>query len=87
MPDPYFSLSKEDQAALLGLHAPDLDMQPIILEKDIWLCWTLEQLFSMPAHLPMAFKGGTSLAKVYKAIDRFSEDVDITLDYRGLANP
>lgn len=30
----------------------------------------------------MAFKGGTSLSKVYGAIDRFSEDVDITLDYR-----
>ena len=30
----------------------------------------------------MAFKGGTSLSKVYDIIDRFSEDVDITLDYR-----
>ncbi len=32
----------------------------------------------------MAFKGGTSLSKVFGAIARFSEDVDITLDYRGL---
>ncbi len=31
----------------------------------------------------MAFKGGTSLSKVYGIIDRFSEDVDITLDYRA----
>ena len=31
----------------------------------------------------MAFKGGTSLSKVYGVIDRFSEDVDITLDYRA----
>lgn len=31
----------------------------------------------------MAFKGGTSLSKVYRAIDRFSEDIDVTLDYRG----
>ncbi len=34
----------------------------------------------------MAFKGGTSLSKVFGAIARFSEDVDITLDYRGLDN-
>jgi predicted nucleotidyltransferase component of viral defense system len=32
----------------------------------------------------MAFKGGTSLSKVYKAIDRFSEDIDVTVDYRSL---
>lgn len=38
----------------------------------------------MPDRLPMAFKGGTSLSKVFGAIARFSEDVDITLDYRGL---
>lgn len=31
----------------------------------------------------MAFKGGTSLSKVYGAINRFSEDIDVTLDYRG----
>lgn len=38
----------------------------------------------MPGRLPMAFKGGTSLSKVFGVISRFSEDVDITLDYRGL---
>ena len=32
----------------------------------------------------MAFKGGTSLSKVHGAIKRFSEDVDITVDFRGL---
>ena len=55
----------------------------IILEKDIWVCWVLQALFSMPDSHPMAFKGGTSLSKVYRIIDRFSEDVDVTLDYRA----
>jgi hypothetical protein len=87
MPDSFFGLSREDQAALLRLHAPSLDMEPFVVEKDIWVCWALEQLFSMPGRLPMAFKGGTSLSKVYKAIDRFSEDIDITLDYRGFGEP
>ena len=34
----------------------------------------------------MAFKGGTSLSKVYGIIDRFSEDVDVTLDYRAFGD-
>lgn len=55
-----------------------------MLEKDVWVCWVLQHLFAMPGRLPMAFKGGTSLSKVFNAIARFSEDVDITLDYRGL---
>jgi hypothetical protein len=42
------------------------------LEKDIWICWVLHGLFGMPGRLPMAFKGGTSLSKVYGAIRRFS---------------
>jgi len=52
-----------------------------IAEKDFWVCWTLGQLFQgIPGigdHL--VFKGGTSLSKVYRAINRFSEDVDITV--------
>ena len=55
----------------------------VILEKDIWVCWVLQVLFSIPDPQPMAFKGGTLLYKVYGIIDRFSEDVDVTLDYRA----
>ncbi len=35
----------------------------------------------------MAFKGGTSPSKVFGVINRFSEDVDVTLDYSGLDTP
>ena len=45
----------------------------------------LQILFCIPDRHPMAFKGGTSLSKVYGVIDRFSEDVDITLVYRAFA--
>ncbi len=83
MAEHFLALPKGDQAALLRLHAEDLRMQPFVLEKDIWVCWALDKLFTMPGRLPMAFKGGTSLLKVYRAIDRFSEDIDVTLDYRG----
>lgn len=40
----------------------------------------------MPGRVPMAFKGGTALSKVYNIIERFSEDIDITLDYRGFVD-
>ena len=82
MADSYFSLNSQDQKEILQTAAARLGKQAAVLEKDIWLCWVLQQLFSMPNAHPMAFKGGTSLSKIYNIIDRFSEDVDITLDYR-----
>ena len=57
-------------------------IQPAIIEKDFWVCWVLKALFSEPTlkdHL--VFKGGTSLSKVYRLIDRFSEDIDLVLDW------
>ena len=56
-----------------------------IVEKDFWVCWTLRHLFScqdLPAS--MIFKGGTSLSKVFHAIERFSEDVDLSLSREDL---
>src|SRR5579863_7035167 len=55
-----------------------------IIEKDFWVCWTLQRIFSNAALPGPLFKGGTSLSKVYKVIERFSEDVDIVLDRHGL---
>lgn len=79
----FLELSVEEQRDILQTVAPQLARSASVLEKDVWVCWTLQALFSMPGAHPMAFKGGTSLSKVYDVIDRFSEDVDITLDYRA----
>ena len=51
-----------------------------MLEKDLWLVWVLDVLFKQPNAPTYSFKGGTSLSKVYDAIHRFSEDVDVTID-------
>lgn len=52
----------------------------IIIEKDFWVCWTLNRIFTNPKLAPhIIFKGGTSLSKCYGMIDRFSEDLDLTL--------
>ena len=77
------ALGASDRADILRTVAARSGRAAIILEKDIWVCWVLHALFSMSDPHPMAFKGGTSLSKVYRVIDRFSEDVDVTLDYRA----
>ncbi len=57
------------------------NMSPAILEKDFWVCWTLKRLFSMTApSARLIFKGGTSLSKVFKVIERFSEDIDLSFN-------
>lgn len=51
------------------------------VEKDFWVCWTLNALYhERPATGPrLLFKGGTSLSKAYELIERFSEDIDVTV--------
>ena len=54
------------------------------VEKDFWVCWTLDAQFNgLPEDSPRSglrgFKGGTSLSKSFGLIDRFSEDIDITV--------
>ena len=84
MPEVFLQLDNKEQSQIYRALAPQLARSPVVLEKDVWVCWVLQTLFSMPGRLPMAFKGGTSLSKVFGVIARFSEDVAITLDYRGL---
>lgn len=58
-------------------------MTTAIVEKDFWVTWTLDKLF---AHAELSrilmFKGGTSLSKVFGLIERFSEDIDLILNWR-----
>lgn len=51
------------------------------VEKDFWVCWTLDALFNgLEIGGPrLLFKGGTSLSKAFGLISRFSEDIDITV--------
>lgn len=59
------------------------------VEKDFWVCWTLDALFNgLAADTPrLLFKGGTSLSKSFGLIDRFSEDIDITVFRNDLGEP
>lgn len=56
-----------------------------LIEKDFWVCWTLAQIFSIEQlREGLLFKGGTSLSKVFGVIERFSEDIDLAVDYTML---
>ena len=75
----FLTLDRETKAEVLATAAQTLGKAPQVLEKDFWVCWCLERLFTATDIPALVFKGGTSLSKVYGAIDRFSEDVDITI--------
>jgi predicted nucleotidyltransferase component of viral defense system len=52
-----------------------------VIEKDFWVCWTLNLLNEIPdLKENITFKGGTSLSKAWGLIDRFSEDIDIAIN-------
>ncbi|MDZ4742481.1 MAG: nucleotidyl transferase AbiEii/AbiGii toxin family protein [Verrucomicrobiota bacterium] len=78
------ALPEKDRNELFTLTAEKRGMGTIgIVEKDFWVCWTLKHLFEHPILSgQLVFKGGTSLSKVYGLIDRFSEDIDLVLDWR-----
>ncbi len=78
--------SAAERAAVFQAAAVAQKLSPIIIEKDFWVCWTLERLFALPeVGENLLFKGGTSLSKVYGVIERFSEDIDLSLsrDFLG----
>ncbi len=87
MSESFLQLDPTEQSGIIRRVASDIGLRPVILEKDIWVCWALEELFTMQARLPMVFKGGTSLSKAYNIIERFSEDVDVTIDHQSLGMP
>lgn len=81
----FFQLSTAERLDALNAVADISGLPPHLLEKDIWVVWSLHQLFTGPYAQHLVFKGGTSLSKAYGVIRRFSEDVDLTYDIRAIA--
>ena len=81
----YQHLSEADRRYALRVAQDTSRRRAFLLEKDIWVVATLDVLFAGPFSGHLIFKGGTSLSKVWQAIRRFSEDVDITYDIRAFA--
>lgn len=60
--------------------AEQTGMSAFAVEKDWWVSRTLEIIFQMDIAQHLVFKGGTSLSKAWKLINRFSEDIDLAID-------
>ena len=78
-------INENDRKALFHNTAAKMGMTDAIIEKDFWVCYMLDYLFHRCVWKEkIAFKGGTSLSKAYGLIERFSEDIDLILDWRVL---
>ena len=78
-------LSEDNRRALFRNTADKMGLNDAIVEKDFWVCFTLDYLFHRcPWKDAITFKGGTSLSKAFNLISRFSEDIDLILDWRVL---
>lgn len=83
--DKILQLTQEERRDLFSETAARKGMTPAIAEKDFWVTWTLWKIFSNSTLYPLLmFKGGTSLSKAFHVIERFSEDIDLILDWTAV---
>ena len=79
--DAFLGMSTEDQRAAYARAESNTRLPAASIEKDLWVCWTLRELFALPEIGPhLTFKGGTSLSKGFGIIERFSEDLDLKIE-------
>lgn len=78
-------LSERERKELFSETAYAMNITAAAAEKDFWICWALFCVFEDERLSQiLRFKGGTSLSKCYNAIERFSEDIDLILDWQHL---
>lgn len=76
----FYTTDRAEKIAIFNTIATEKGMTPFAVEKDWWVSRTLEIIFEMPIAEHLVFKGGTSLSKAWKLINRFSEDIDLAID-------
>ncbi|MBO7449565.1 MAG: nucleotidyl transferase AbiEii/AbiGii toxin family protein [Clostridiales bacterium] len=78
-------LTDKELEELFTSTAIQIGIRPEAIEKDFWVCYALDHLFNgCKFKDSFVFKGGTSLSKSYHLINRFSEDIDLILDWRKI---
>jgi hypothetical protein len=71
--------NQEEFKKLIQLASDELEIRQVYIEKDYWVTFVLKELSRSMFCGDVVFKGGTSLSKAYKLVDRFSEDIDLVL--------
>lgn len=83
--DKIANASQSERASIFEDVADKIGSTAFIVEKDFWVSWTLWRIFADERLCRMlCFKGGTSLSKVFKLIERFSEDIDLILSMSAI---
>ncbi len=82
----YFNSTANEQKNIIQQIANRMVLPPQAIEKDVWITALVQLVFSLPIADKLVFKGGTSLSKIWNVIERFSEDIDLSIDrqYFGL---
>ncbi len=76
----FLALADSDRADAFQETAASMQLHPTPVEKDFWVCYLLRELFALDCVKDqLIFKGGTSLSKAYGLIERFSEDIDLSV--------
>lgn len=83
----FLSLPETQRQRAIQEAAVRRGISPVTMEKDFWVCYILSILFRCDFGESLVFKGGTSLSKVFGAINRFSEDIDLSLSPEFLSLP
>jgi hypothetical protein len=76
----WYVIPAETKANAYTQIADKTGMAPYAVEKDWWVVQTLAIIFEMEIGAHLVFKGGTSLSKAWRLIDRFSEDIDLAVN-------
>ncbi|TDN94983.1 nucleotidyltransferase AbiEii toxin of type IV toxin-antitoxin system [Salegentibacter sp. 24] len=76
----FYNIPKEDKIAIYQNVEGKTGIPHYAVEKDWWVVQTLKIIFEMELAEHLVFKGGTSLSKAWKVIERFSEDIDLAVD-------
>lgn len=77
----FATLGDEEKKMLFAWASEQTKLAVQVIEKDWWVTMVLRLLSQSPCVDYLSFKGGTSLSKAWRLIDRFSEDVDLALDH------
>ncbi len=70
--------------AMIQATADHMKLPDVYIEKDYWITQALKRLAASKHVKDTVFKGGTSLSKAYRMIDRFSEDIDLAIFTKDL---
>ena len=76
----FYKLTKANKITVFEEIQKHVHLTLASIEKDWWVVQSLGIVFSLDVFKHLVFKGGTSLSKAWGLIERFSEDIDLSLD-------